>query len=191
MASDTASLIVDKRSIQSFTRKVDALINAVSADMQDGLEQFCEDVLYDSNSDIPVDTGTAAESAGYTIESFGEGVRSRMGYAVSSDPVNPRTGEAVSSYITALHEDLATPHANGSAKFFERALYKHSESFYSKGRERMRARLSGSTVDISVSMPHVKKDYFAPARARVSSGFTATKAKGRYLPYPLKGGIAL
>lgn len=190
MASDSVSLIVDKRSIQSFTKKVDALINVVDSDMQDELEQFCEDVLYDSNSEIPVDTGTAAESAGYVIESFGRGIRSRMGYAISKDPVNPRTGEAASSYITALHEDITVPHANGSAKFFERALYKHSESFYSKGRERMRARLSSNTIDTSRSLPHIKKDYLAPAQARVSSGFTATKAKGRYLPYPLKGGVA-
>lgn len=181
-------VIVDKRSIRSFKRNLSALANVVSEDMVYAAIEFSEEVLADSQSRIPVDTGAAASSAGYTIESAYRGARVRAGYAVANDPTNPRTGEPVSSYLTTLHEDLSIPHSNGEAKFFEKALMQHTESFEGKGRERLAARLSGATVNTGRSTPIKHIDYMSPAMSRVSSGWTATKAKGQYLPYPATSG---
>lgn len=186
MARGGVRVTVDKRSVRSFSKNLNALANVVSDDMANAAVEFGEEVLADSNSRISVDTGTAASSAGIRLEGAYKGARARFGYAVSSDPTNPRTGEPASLYLTTLHEDLSVPHANGQAKFFETALIKRTETFHSKGRDRLAARLSGSTVNTSASTPIRHIDYLSPALSRVASGFTATKAKGRYLPFPAR-----
>lgn len=185
MPKDNVRLIMDQRSLRSFTRHVDALINVVPKDMLNAAIETAEEILADSNGRIPVDTGTAARSAGYKIESTSQLIHVRVGYAIVNDTVNPRTGESASSYITTLHEDLTTPHSNGEAKFFETAVINHSETFYDKGRTRLAARLPGKTVHIGLSDPVQHTDYMSPALNRVSSGFTERVAKGQYLPYPV------
>lgn len=188
MPGASVRAIVDRRSLRSFQNKLYAFVNASNEDALNASIEFAEEVLADSNSRIPVDTGAAASSAGYAIESAYHGARVRVGYALTSDPTNPRTGESVSAYLTTLHEDLTTPHSNGEAKFFETALMQHSESFISKGRERLAARLSGATVDGGPSRPVKHIDYKSPATSRIGAGFTASIAKGRYLPYPIAPG---
>lgn len=179
----SVQVIVDKRSIQTFRHKLNMLANVVSEDMVNVAIEFGEEVLAASNALIPVDTGTAAQAAGIKQEPARTGVRVRVGYAVAKDPINPRTGEAASSYITTLHEDLVTPHANGQAKFFETAIAQHSYEFYSKGRMRMAGRLGGDAVNTGPSAPPKHTDYLGPALSRVSGGYTATHNGGAYLPY--------
>lgn len=176
-------IIVDKRSIQTFRNKLDMLANVVSDDMLNVAIEFGEEVLAASNALIPVDTGTAAQAAGIKQEPARTGARVRIGYAVQKDPINPRTGESASSYITTLHEDLSTPHANGQAKFFETAIAQHSYEFYGKGRMRMAGRLGGSVVNTGPSAPPRHTDYLGPALSRVPSGYTATHNHGVYMPY--------
>lgn len=179
----SVQIIVDKRSIQTFRHKLDMLANVVSDDMVNAAIEFGEEVLAASNALIPVDTGTAAQAAGIKQEPARSGARVRVGYAVTKDPVNPRSGELASSYLTTLHEDLSTPHENGQAKFFETAIMQHSYEFYSKGRMRMAGKLGGSVVNLGPSSPPKHIDYLAPALNRVSAGYTTTHNGGAYMPY--------
>lgn len=184
MARNGVYITVDRRSLRSFSKQVTALANVVSEDMANAAVEFAENVLAASNELIPVDTGTAASSAGYTIEPAYNGVRVRFGYAVSNNPTNPRTGESASTYVNTLHEDLSVPHSNGQAKFLETALYNRTELFSSYGRARLGARLAGATVDTGRSAPVKHTDYLSPALNRISAGYTATHNKGQYLPFP-------
>lgn len=192
------TLKVDERSIRSFKRNIDAVISATGEYAKEELMDFCEDVLSDANEMIPIDTGTAAESAGYKVEKVGEGYKARMGYAIFKDPVNPRTGKKASSYIAEIHENyhFTTPKngmakANGQGKFFEKALWLHVGDFYRKTEEALRDILAAPALAArrkprEFSSPEAKERYLN-YQARLHSGFTARHG-GKILPYPLNSG---
>lgn len=188
---------LDERSIRSFKKNVDALIYAEGEYAKEDIADFCDEVLKLSNQLVPVDTGTLAESAGYKITKKGNGYSARMGYGVTKNPVNPRTGKRASSYAGEVHENYHFTEsdgvkANGQGKFFEKALYQYTEDFYRRNKESLRELLTAPTFTARRGgtkrfKTQESKDKYYAYMNRLSSGFTARHG-GRILPYPLNGG---
>lgn len=190
----TLTMKVDERSIRTFKRNVDAVISAVGEYAKEDIMDFCEDVLYDANLMVPIDTGTLARSAGYKVKSQGKkkGYTARMGYGIFRNPTNPRTGKTASSYAAIVHEDMGQAHDNGEAKFFEKALYKHVGAFYRANKESLQSLLVGQQIKAPGKAATFKseesKEKFLKYQRWKTSGFTA-QHKGKILPYPLGGKV--
>ena len=193
----SVTMKIDERSLRSFKRNVDALIKAEGKYAWANIKDFCEDVLLSANELVPIDTGTLANSASYRVKKESEGIYSaRVGYGITRNPVNPRTGKAAGAYAGTVHESYHfTPfpaygrtNPNGEGKFLEKALYQHSEDFYRRNKESLQTLLAAPqhAVAANVDLEDSQK-YMQPIAVRKHAGFTAQN-HGEILPYPLNTG---
>lgn len=193
----SVTMKIDERSLRSFKHNVDALIHAEGKYALYNLKDFCEDVLLSANELVPIDTGTLANSASYKVKKESTGVyTARVGYGITRNPVNPRTGKSASAYAGAVHEsyhftpfpDWDRHNPNGEGKFLEKALYQHVEDFYRSNKVSLQTLLASPqhAVTVNADMEDSKK-YIQPIEVRKNSGFTAQN-KGEILPFPLIGG---
>jgi hypothetical protein len=92
----------------------------VIAGLKAGLYQAGIDIMYVSQAEVPVDTGTLRAS-GRVLEpeELGDTVSITIGYGYG-DQVNPKTGQLASQYAVPVHERLDVKHAPPTkAKFLE------------------------------------------------------------------------
>ena len=183
MRNDSVSISVDMSAVNEVVAACTSFGRVLSTDAQYAAIEAAEEVLAASNALIPVDTGTAAQSAGYEVTNDQDTVRVVAGYGVKSDPINPRTGQPASSYLLQLHEDLSVAHANGQAKFLEMAVLQNPLVFYNKLYERVSRRCPGEGVDTAPSSGIKHTDYMSPATSRIPAGWSATHNNGQLTPY--------
>lgn len=115
----------NKRTVADFEGTCEATIRNVGRGTKRATEEACKAILAESLAQVPRDTATLAKSAGYkvwrrtdtSINTWAyEGL---VGYAITHDPINPKTGHPASSYAMEVHEDLYVRHKVGKAKFLE------------------------------------------------------------------------
>lgn len=119
------TLTLDISELRKFDARCEAAMRNIGRGSKKATEAACREILATSKLQVPFGTGTLYASAFYevtrrtdtarTVWSY-EGI---VGYGGNGDPVNPVTGEKASSYMMAVHENLAAFHANGKAKFLE------------------------------------------------------------------------
>ena len=93
-----------------------AVVKAVEA----GLYQAGIDIMYQSQIEVPVDTGTLKASARVMEpETFGTTVTVTLGYGYGEE-LNPKTGERAIQYAIPVHERMEVRHEPPTkAKFLE------------------------------------------------------------------------
>jgi hypothetical protein len=75
-----------------------------------------QQVMQESQSQVPVVTGTLRDSAFIRQDHMGN---ITFGYGDSKAAINPNTGESPRKYMIAVHERLDVQHPQGKAKFLE------------------------------------------------------------------------
>lgn len=99
-----------------FERAGDKILDAVAAGMyQSGL-----DIMYVSQREVPVDTGTLKSSGQVGMPERGPtAIEVTLGYGYG-EAVNPKTGEIAAEYAVPVHERVFVKHAPPTkAKFLE------------------------------------------------------------------------
>lgn len=126
-----------------FVSSCEAVIRNVGRATKAGTIQACEEVLEESLKQVPRDTGALASTAfydvtrraatkNYTYEGV-VGYAGQAGAGMSYDRLNPKSGVAVSAYVTRVHEDLSASHPNGGkAKFLEDPVREYGASRFKR-----------------------------------------------------------
>ena len=107
-------------------------------------EAACEAIYNESQKQVPRDTGTLASTGFWEVQRnmatkrytyYGVvGYAGMAGSGASHDAVNPRTGEAASSYAMIVHEDLEASHENPEhkAKFLEDPVRDYGNKYFTR-----------------------------------------------------------
>lgn len=129
---------------RNYLRKLDAESKQAAKEaMKESLKELSEEIL----RQVPRDTNTLVNSYSFKIVDEGDQVTAKFGFALTKDPVNPKTGLRASQYMLAVHEDLSARHPNGGkAKFLEDPIRDFQAEFYRK-----------ATVSIVQKLKGVKK----------------------------------
>lgn len=92
----------------------------IIAALKAGIYQAEIDIMYVSQTEVPVDTGTLrASGRALEPEQFGDRIVGTIGYGYG-EQVNPKTGELASQYAVPVHERLDVRHAPPTkAKYLE------------------------------------------------------------------------
>lgn len=127
---------IDRREVNKFEAACEAMITNVGRGTKAASIEAVNTILTDALTQVPVETGTLANSIyggtfrrldvkGYTyggLVGFGQpqSTSNVDWIREPNDAVNPRSGVKASAYATKVHEDLDAFHANGGkAKFLE------------------------------------------------------------------------
>ena len=115
--------------IEGFHKSCEAVIRNVGRGTRAATEQACKDILRDSLSQVPQDTGALASTGFYEVRRRGDvkgyvyegivGYAGQAGAGVGHDVINQKSGKPVSTYADIVHEDLNAWHLLGKAKFLE------------------------------------------------------------------------
>lgn len=106
--------------IQKVARELDLSPAKVRDAAARGLVEHAHRVMELSQTEVPKDTNTLADS-GYVGEVLAGrySVSIGIGYGGPNDQTNPKTGQLASQYAGMVHEMIGVPHHNGKAKFLE------------------------------------------------------------------------
>lgn len=122
----TMNLSADQ--LRNFNYACEAAISKVGNGSRKSLVQACRDISEASLNEVPVDTSTLALSQFWEVNgNYKTGWDATIGYGGNGDPVNPKTGRKASSYMVAVHEDLAARHPHGKAKFLEDPIREYAK----------------------------------------------------------------
>ena len=111
---------VNNADLNKFDADLSVVLTKLGNGSKKALVEACEEILEESLQQVPVQTGTLAESAYYEITGhYKTGWSATVGYGGAYDPINPKTGKPASSYMLAVHENLSAHHPIGKAKFLE------------------------------------------------------------------------
>lgn len=92
----------------------------IIAGLMAGMYQAEIDIMYVSQAEVPVDTGTLrASGRALEPELIGDTVVGTIGYGYG-EQVNPKTGELASQYAVPVHERLDVSHAAPTKAMFLR-----------------------------------------------------------------------
>lgn len=133
---------VDDNSLKRFVKEINSTIIAAGTEGHKTVSIAANTILNNSRMLVPKDTMTlhnsgyarvetvmaktmrnAASDAPTPSESIFTAV---VGYGDDSNGANPNTGEFPSTYAWEVHENLATKHKNGQAKFLETAFREYA-----------------------------------------------------------------
>lgn len=115
-----ATFNFDLNSLKAFDNQCSVAISKIGNGSRKALVEACEEILEASLAQVPIDTSTLMDSASYEISgSYKTGWNANLGYGITYDPVNPKTGKPASYYALYVHEDLSAQHPIGKAKFLE------------------------------------------------------------------------
>lgn len=116
----TLSFNFDRESLQQFDAQCEVAISKLGHGTRKATVAACQEIIQASLNQVPSATGTLASSIYYEISgNYKIGFSGVVGYGGNGNPVNPTTGEAVSEYMVAVHENMSAEHPNGKAKFLE------------------------------------------------------------------------
>lgn len=99
------------------------IINNIKDATMDQLHCVAEEIMSNSQSEVPIDTKALIKS-GFIVE---EGDSIIAGYGGPNAKINPKTGIPTEEYALRVHEDLSVHHTSGKAKFLEDPFY---EAYY-------------------------------------------------------------
>jgi hypothetical protein len=130
----------NKSDLKKFDANCEASVRNLFRGTKKATEQGCKEIMADAVRCIPKVTGTAASTAYYEVHRRSDTADSYWAYEGtvgfgSDDKVNPISGEPVSEYIVALHENLSAVHPNGEAKFLENAVRSYMENNFQRSVE--------------------------------------------------------
>ena len=122
-------------SLAEFEARCQVAIRSIGNGARYATEAACQEIMADSEIEVPKDTWTMMSSGFWEVHKRSDVGGSRfegiIGYGGNGDPVNPKTGQAASTYMVALHEDLSKYHPNGKAKFLEDPVRRYAQGrFY-------------------------------------------------------------
>lgn len=113
---------VDKGSIKNLQAHLDRATFLFIKNSREAVRQEVDEIMEESQAQVPFDTGTLAQSAFIEEDTAGN---ITFGYGGPNDSINPKTGQKSSEYMMVVHERLDVFHPTGKAKFFEDPLLKH------------------------------------------------------------------
>lgn len=133
---------IKQQQYNKFLSTCSAVIRNVGAGTKAATEEACAEIMSDSLSQVPIDTGTLASTAYYLVRRRGDTAGYRyegvVGYAgmggvdgwmQTADAINPKTGKPASRYSAVVHEDLSMPHIHGGkAKFLEDPVREYGQA---------------------------------------------------------------
>lgn len=105
--------------IDSLRRGLEQAFSTIVVAEQAELNAIAEEIKTESQLQVPKDTRSLANSIFVEEEVTLDGLRTRIGYGGANAQINPKTGEATTEYMIAVHEDLNVYHPAGKAKFLE------------------------------------------------------------------------
>lgn len=121
------SMTIRKPELDKFNARLDATVSKLGNGSKKALTKACEEIMADSVSQVPTNTGTLKSSAYYTISGSSKTrFTAELGYGGNGNPINPISGEAASDYMVAVHENLRAVHPNGKAKFLEDPIQEYA-----------------------------------------------------------------
>ncbi len=118
---DKSCLRFRRKTIDKLERSLTTLRNDVLLEVGATFPRQAKEIMDVSGEQIPKDT-FAAWSSRYIddVVTVTDEVSIQFGYSKPETTViNPETGKPTSEYVYELHEDLATPHIIGNAKYLE------------------------------------------------------------------------
>lgn len=125
-------LVIDfKDTLDQFEEAIDALLIEIRNAVEQALESMAEEIIRESEFEVPVDTGTLKYSSfrGDVIAQEDK-LLIHFGYASpQTDRINPETGKPASRYAAEVHEDLSVFHVVGKAKFLEDPTIAYADEF--------------------------------------------------------------
>jgi hypothetical protein len=126
-----------------FVQSCEAVLTNICTATLKGTTQACQEILAESQKQVPRDTETLASTGFYEVQRrmatkryTYEGIvgyAGAVGAGASHDKLNPKSGVMVSEYATRVHEDLTAWHLNGgNAKFLENPVRAYGQSRFKR-----------------------------------------------------------
>lgn len=113
---------------EGFNSTLEALVEKVGLRSGKIVEQQAEKIMEESVGECPKDTGALVSTAFVDMDRGTFKNAATFGYNGKAT-VNPKSGETVSEYMIAVHEDLTAVHPNGKAKFLEDPVNRYAAEF--------------------------------------------------------------
>lgn len=131
------SISFNKSDTENFEKYCEAAIRNVGRGTKSATEKMCQDILKESQRQVPKDTNTLRDSGYYKVSRRTDTAASSwlyegiIGYGGNGDPSNPKSKSVASDYMVKIHEDFSLTHTNGKAKFLEDPVREYSDGkFY-------------------------------------------------------------
>ena len=129
MGTSNVRMRVDLKGIPQFEEALRREQKKAIAAAERALYDEGQEIMAASIPMVPVDTGALQQSNFIEQPTTSKDeVRVRIGYGGQADRKNPKTGVMSSEYAVIVHENLASHHNNGSAKFLETPVNEASRS---------------------------------------------------------------
>lgn len=165
------NFLIDRREIDRFDAACTAMITNVGRGTKAATVEAVRTILADAQSQVPVETGTLANSIyggsfrrrdvkGYTyggIVGFGQpdSTDNIDWIKEPNDAINPRSGVKASMYATKVHEDLDAFHPNGGkAKFLEDPVRDYAAINFARTAVSYWKRAINGSVSVTTSTIH-------------------------------------
>ena len=128
----------EKKELDAFEAKCEFAIRNVARGTKKATDEAVRAIMRESLNQVPRMTWALMASAYYEVRRRSDTANTTwayegiMGYGGNGDPINPKTGRPVSSYMVAVHEDLKAHHPIGKAKFLEDPVREYGEKHFKR-----------------------------------------------------------
>lgn len=128
----------ERTSLEDFKAKCEFAIRNVNRGTKKATTEAVREIMRESLNQVPRMTWALMSSAYYEVRRrtdtstntwVYEGI---MGYGGNGNPINPKTGKQVSSYMMIVHEDLDANHTVGKAKFLEDPVRDYADKHFKR-----------------------------------------------------------
>lgn len=133
-----AEFTFNKKELSLFDARCQMAIRNLGTGTKKATIAASEEILRNSKEQVPRLTDTLISSAFYEVRRRSDtsakvwAYEAIVGYGGNGDPINPKTGKPASSYMVAVHEDLAAIHVVGKAKFLEDPVREYAQSKFKR-----------------------------------------------------------
>ncbi|MNU64664.1 hypothetical protein D3C71_539460 [compost metagenome] len=127
---------------REFEKRLQLALSRVERGTKKATIRACEQIKDIALPQVPSETGALANSFFYEIQGSYRNFTGKVGFGGPKDVRNPKTGQMVSEYMIAVHEDLQAVHPVGNAKFLENAVREYQQKFLATVAEEIRSTLS-------------------------------------------------
>lgn len=127
---------------KDFEKRLQIALSRVERGTKKATIRACEQIKDIVLPQVPSETGALSSAFFYEIDGSYRNFSARVGFGGPKDVRNPKTGQMVSEYMVAVHEDLHAVHPIGNAKFLENAVREYQEKFLATVAEEVRSSLS-------------------------------------------------
>lgn len=122
-------------------KNLEASISRVQRGTKKATIAACEEIKTLSLAQVPRSTNNLADAFDYQIHGSYANFTAELGYGITKDPVNSRTGQRASQYMVKEHEDLTLHHEQGKAKFLEDPIKEYQSKLLGKAAQEIQAEL--------------------------------------------------